>query len=591
MERARWAFYPSVWLAGALTVIGSPAAHAADRYSTIGDDTAVDGLAPLKVEGVGLVVGLRGKGSDPPPNNYRDMILELMQKKGIVDAQKILASGDTTIVLLRAFIPPGGRKGDPLDVEVWVPPGDGTTSLKGGRLLEAALFESVLAKDKFNLKGKEVVRAQGPVLVLESPDQSDQAALRKGKILGGGRLLIERNFRLILSKDSRSGRITKVLAQRINQRFFHLNGGVQEGVAKAKDDKVIELSIARPYRYDVERYLLVTRKIPRTSSDSLRNTLLRQLREDLLDPATSIDAALRLEAIGPVAIPTLKEGLANPSESVRFAAAQALCYLHDGTGSTEMARLAEASPAYRAYALGALVALDQPVSRLHLSTLLGAASAETRYGAFRSLWVFDNEDPQVRGEKLNDEFFLHVVPGRCEPMVHVSRNFRPELVLFNDAQRLRTPLSLRAGEFILIHAAADAERAYLASFRPGPNGTVTKRAESSLVLADIVRELVRLGASYSDIVDMLQRASASGVLMGRLEVNALPQSPPLEVLEAMSAKGDGEVARTRGPSMPSLFVVPGAAERRPLVAAEEPKPEPPASKPKRGMGLFRRLGN
>src|SRR5690606_36470300 len=101
----------------------------------------------------------------------------------------------TAIVLLRAFVPAGARKGDYIDVEVWVPPGDGTTSLKGGRVLEADLYPTLIARGQ-RLQGDPLVRVQGTILVDEVPgDEENSAALRKGRIIGQGMVMADRDFR------------------------------------------------------------------------------------------------------------------------------------------------------------------------------------------------------------------------------------------------------------------------------------------------------------------------------------------------------------------------------------------------------------
>lgn len=576
------------------------AAKKLESYPMVGDETGIDGLFPVKVEGIGLVVGLPHTGSDPPPNGFRDYMLEQMQKRGVHNPNEILASDTTSIVLLRAFVPPGARKGDIVDVEVWVPPGDSTTSLKSGRLLKASLYESVIAKDKFNLKGKEIIRVEGPVLVTPGPnDSKDSASLRKGKILGQGICLVDRDFRMILDRDRKSVRRTKEIAYRVNQRFFVSQGVASEGLAKPKDDKTVELKVSKQYRFDIERYLLVARKIPRSNSDSFYSRIMPELKEDLLDPQTTLEAALRLEAIGPRSTPTLKEGLKSEYEVVRFASAMALAYLRDGTGVEELRRLAENSGIYRSYALGGLVALDQPISRVHLSGLLGSRSAEARYGAFRALWVHDHEDPQVRGERLNDEFWLHVIRTRAEPMVHVSRAFRPEIVVFNEIQQLKAPFSLRAGEFILINAGPEGERVHLASVRAGQGGAVRKRAESSLSLVDVIQNATKLGATYSDVVDLLKQAAEKGCLMGRLEVNALPQSPPLETLAAMTGAEPPSGRPNGRVGAPTLFSISEGDGRRvpgePLAGGPAEKPDSAKTvdekKTKRSFNIFRWMSN
>lgn len=505
------------------------------NYPMIGDHTGVEGMLPFKVEGVGLVIGLNETGSDPAPNRYREQMLEYMRKKDCYKPEEMLGSMKTSIVLLRAYIPSGARKGDPLDVEVWVPPGDSTTSLKGGFLLEAELFQNAVANGR-EIAGEMNAKVEGPVVVWENSEgkEGGSALLRKGKVLGQGRATRDRDFLIILERGERSARKTKLMAQRINQRFYTNDRGQRVGLASAKDEKMIELKLASQYRYDIDRYLLVLRRIPISSSPTFEAHALQLLEDQLKNPAAAIEAGLRLEALGPASVPVLKRSLESRSELVRFVSAQSLAYLGDSSGVSELARLAESSQLYRGYALAALVALDHPVSRITLGKLLHAEGAETRYGAFRALWSYDPLDPTIRGKDLGSAFSLHLIDSQAKPMVHLSRNFRREIVLFNPQQQLLTPFSLRAGSFIILNADRGAERVHLASFRPTDKGVVRNRSECGPNLAEVINECVKLGASYTDVADLLQQAARNGNLMGRLEINAIPRSYRLSQLSAMA---------------------------------------------------------
>jgi flagellar basal body P-ring protein FlgI len=567
-------------------------------YPMVGDDLAVDGTLPVKVEGIGLVIGLNGTGSNPPPNDFRTAMLEEMKRMEIYKPNELLASKDTALVLLRAYVPAGIRKGEFIDVEVWVPPGDTTTSLKGGRLLEAGLTETLVGGERNVLKGKELIKVSGPVVVsTNQSNPNDKAALLKGKVLGQGRCLVERNFRFVLPENERNALRMKNVAFQINERFFEKEEGIETGLAKARDDKLLNLKLSSRYRHDIYRYLLVVRKIPMRSGAEFRETLLKDLKEELMKPANTMEAALRLESLGPEAIPFLAEGLSSDYEVVRFASAQALAYLGNGRGASELGRLAEVSTDYRAYALTALVALDGPAARLELSRLFQAESAEARYGAFRALWALDSKDALVQGEPMASQFYLHSVESKAAPMVHVSRNFRPEIVLFNQRQQLLTPFSLRAGDFILINSSGDGDKVHLACFRPGIAKNGPLRTESTVLLADVIREAAKLGATYGDIVDMLEQASTQGNLMGRLEVNALPKPLSLETLQQIAAN-DSSVRPPAVNAAPGLFnvidaekaVVPVAASGSMADNDESEKDEVAEKKEKKGF-FSRILGN
>ena len=92
-----------------------------------------------------------------------------------------------------------------------------------------------------------------------------------------------------------------------------------------------------------------------------------------------------------------------------------------------------------------------------LRDLLGVASAETRYGAFRALWTMNRAEPLVRGEHLGGQFDYHVLNTPGVPMIHVTRSERAEVVLFGGAQQFATPLSLNAGNQIMVTSTPSGE--------------------------------------------------------------------------------------------------------------------------------------
>jgi len=112
---------------------------------TVGDISFVMSRGEMKVEGVGLVVGLDNTGVDPPPGWERKQLVDEMSKAGVEKADKFLANPQVSMVIVRLTIPVGVSPKDRLDVQVEVPPACGTTSLAGGYLLMTRLREVLLA--------------------------------------------------------------------------------------------------------------------------------------------------------------------------------------------------------------------------------------------------------------------------------------------------------------------------------------------------------------------------------------------------------------------------------------------------------------
>ena len=107
----------------------------------MGDISFVVSRGEMKVEGVGLVVGLDNTGVDPPSTFYRKQLLDEMSKAGVEKGEKLLTNPQVSMVIVRLTIPVGVGPKDRLDVQVEVPNGCGTTSLAGGYLLTTRLRE------------------------------------------------------------------------------------------------------------------------------------------------------------------------------------------------------------------------------------------------------------------------------------------------------------------------------------------------------------------------------------------------------------------------------------------------------------------
>jgi hypothetical protein len=263
----------------------------------------------------------------------------------------------------------------------------------------------------------------------------------------------------------------------------------------------------------------VVRSIPIRETAKQHQARLTMLSRQLLDPITAASAALRLEALGKEGVDVLHRGLESGEPEIRFYAAEALAYLDDAQAAAPLAEAARSEPAFRAYALAALAALDDYAAAEKLRELLSATSAETRYGAFRALWARNSRDALVRGEVLNDQFSYHILPVAGPPMIHLTRSYRPEVVLFGTRHELAPPLLLEAGTEIMVNG-QDATQITVSRFRAGQSDQ--KRVVSYSV-DEVIRAIADLGGTYPDVVQMLQSAEAAGVLMSRLQIEAVPR--------------------------------------------------------------------
>lgn len=483
----------------------------------VGDLTVPFGMHPIRVEAVGLVTQLPGTGSDPGPSPQRDALLGDMQRRGVLRPNEVLARPDTDLVLVRGYLRPGIQKGDHFDIEIRVPARSENKGLRGGWLMETRLTETAVLGGVVR-SGDLLALAQGPVLVNPMADEMDKVEQSRGRILGGGVSLTSRQLGLVLKPDFQNVMYSAQVGASINRRFHTFRNGIQQGVARPKTDEFIELAVHPRYKDNIERYIRVIRALPLKESAEQQLARLQLLERQLVDPITSAAAALKLEALGKAGAETLKRGLASREAEVRFYAAEALAYLDERDAAAPLGQIARNEPAFRAYALAALSAMDDYAAYEALAELLAVESVETRYGAFRALWAMNPNDALVRGEKMADQFSYHVLHTEGTPLVHVTRSTRPEIVLFGDDQTLTAPFVIEAGKQILVTGRDDQS---VTVSRFVPNEPDQKRVVSNRV-DDVIRAIVELGGSYPDVVQALQQAKGKRALAARFEVDAVP---------------------------------------------------------------------
>ena len=490
------------------------------RAKLVGDLAVATGMHTVRIEAVGLVTGLHGKGSDPGPSPQRAALLEEMQTRSVNSPNTVLASGDVSLVLVQAWLRPGVQKGDRFDIEVRVPSQSETTSLRGGYLLETRLKETAVLSNQVHT-GNLLALAKGPVMVDPTADpKKDRIAACRGRVLGGGVALKSRPLGLVLTPGHQNVMNSSRVANAVNKRFHTFQNGVKAGVAKAKTDELIDLTVHPRYKDNIARYVQVVRALPISETAPERMQRISTLESQLLDPATSADAAIQLEAIGVDGVDTLLKGIKSKDPEVLFYAAEALAYLDRREAAEPLGQIAREQPAFRVFALTALSAMQEYAAYERLRELLSAPSAETRYGAFRALWAMNQKDALVKGESIGGQFNYHPLNVAGPPMIHVTRSHVSEIVVFGLDQRLLTPLSLNAGNEIMVTSSGDSE---VSVSRYSVKEGDQKRMVSTRV-DDVIRAIVELGGTYPDVVQALQEAKTSGALASRFEVDALPEA-------------------------------------------------------------------
>jgi len=509
----------------------------------VGDLASPWGVNWQKVEEVGLVTGLSGTGSDPALSPQRSRLVQIMKTKDAEDPEGLLARGSNSLVLVSAYLPPGVREGDPIDIEVTTRSRSETTSLRSGHLLPTRLRSVAILGDTFKT-GHDAATAEGPVLVDALFEASGDKKLETtGVVLGGGVSLQNRTLGLTIREGSHSIRTATMVGQAVNLRFYLKNSaGSQRGAANPKTNKFIELLIPPEYRHNIGRYLRVVANIPLRETPAHRATRLGLLEKQLLDPLNASAAALRLEAIGAEAEDTLLAGLESEHFECRFYAAESLAYLGRIEAVPVLAKAAKDNPAFRWHALAGLTVMHDVDALEALAELLHVKSAETRYGAFRALYTRNPNDHAIEGRLLDGKFFLHVVPTTSEPLIHFSRSRRPEVVVFGGDARIRPDVHLFAGEKIMITPVTDGTLR-VSRFSAGNDF----RLECSDRVPEVILAIVKAGGGYGEVLAAMQTAEKEGFIQGRVAVNAVPK--PGRKYYAADPDGDERAASSPLPEL------------------------------------------
>lgn len=524
--------------------VRSQKADDADRdvdMRTVGDLTMVTNAHSIPVIGVGLVTGLAGTGGGVPPGNERAQLENELKKLNVSNINELFTSKTTSLVNVRAEIPAGARKSDPIDVIVQVPDYCRTTSLRGGKLEICWLYSfensqnlsSDPSKPARLLRGHAMVKAEGPILTdLPNLESDNEGSLKIGRVWAGGKVqLPDRAF--VLEVKTPSVKTAVGIAERVNETF-HGPGSSAAPVAVAKNDTHVVLGIPGAYRLNLGRYLRTVMAIPLERTPKLDDPYVKKQIELLRDPGTCYIAAIHLEALGSVSIPALKVALESEFPMVRFCAAEALAYLGSPACAEELAKQVVEHPFVRAYALTALASLNEAACRLKLQELLDADAPEVRYGAFRALRALDEQDALVQGEKIGATFWLHRLMPGGPPQIHASTNRRAEIVLFGESPSISGAVSLVAGPDFVLTANEGEDFCTLTRITLRQGKQIKKCA---LDVADVLRNLGELNGTYVDALELLRQLHAQRALNCSVKLDALPKAPSVYDLARGSRPG------------------------------------------------------
>ncbi|MGB7327837.1 MAG: flagellar basal body P-ring protein FlgI [Rubripirellula sp.] len=482
------------------------------------------GMNTLQIEGVGAVSSLAGTGGAADPSLYREQLLEEMKRRDVDNPNHFLESPDTALVRVVAAIPPGARRGDPMDIKVLAPQESRASDLNGGWLLDTRLRQQIAVQKQLmqsSVRQSEVLAiGTGPVLTRAAYSASlDESNKIEGTIISGGRVQTSRPLALVLRPRYRHVAMASAISSAINRRFFFFDGTTRKGIAEPLEDDYIELEVHPRYRDSIGRMMTVIRAIGVEPESSDTQKRLSDLASRLANPATAADAAIQLEALGESAVPTLIDGLQSTNPELRFYAAEALAYLDRVEGIVALEDAIRQVAAFRAPGLVALQGMKSQESVDALKRLTGEASLETRYGAFCSIRRRSDGPRQLNGQTLGS-FWLYQVQTNAAPAVVVSLRESPEVVLFGNLANIQLTQFMRGPAGIMIKPDADSPgQIRISRFQAGEDDRI---AVVNTNVPEFIAGLTAVGGGYGDVIEVLRLAKEKGYLTDQLAIDPLP---------------------------------------------------------------------
>jgi hypothetical protein len=423
-----------------------------------------DEYKPIIAAGYGLVVNLDGTGSqDVPPQVRAHMIADLAKRGvgetsrgwGALKPEALLDSKDTAVVIVEGIVPQvatgrkpaptGVRKDHPdlrgtiFDVQVFVEPSSGTSSLEGGTLLPTILRIGDLRTGR--TQTKDIAIAQGPIFINPFADPeavgSDSIHRTSGRILEGDEVTKTISMQLVLFSLSHNRAMEIQTA--INRRFPEESG---QGTltARAMNDELIDITVPPSWSDNVDNFMNLMLHINLRTKNAEKNALdIKRLL--VADPsAKNADAASwRWQAIGDRSLPVIRELYDFSDDLPRLAALRTGGRLGDPIVIEHLLDAAINGIGFS----GRLEAIDllkdmpiDPRIELGLRPLLNDETLEIRLRAAESL--IERGDYTMKGGVVDKKFELFVTESDY-PLIYCTQAGLPRIIVLGDL-KIQNPI-------------------------------------------------------------------------------------------------------------------------------------------------------
>jgi hypothetical protein len=491
--------------------------------ATIGSLAEVFSFEPIPVEGYGLVGGLNGTGSRECPAAVREYLKQyILQQLGDekVNADELINSSDTAVVIVQGIMPTAVPKNQYFDVRVATLPGTQTTSLEGGWLYSTELK----AAGGFGIAMKTLATAKGPVYI--DALSSEEINRKVGYVLGGGRVLDE--YEITIGLHRPDYRIASVISNKLNGHFG-------SDTARAVSPSQIELKVPAVYKKQKQRFVSIVKALYLAETPEATRERINMLVQKLATSEDKYASETALEAIGKESINKVAALLNSSQEQVRLTAARCILNLGSDKGLNTLREIASnKDSAYRIEALDAIATSASRNDAIAISRkLLRDSDFNIRLAAYESLRKL--EDIAVTQKLIAHNFYLEQISQTGYRGIFVSRSGQPRIVLFGAPMYCHGNIFIQSADgSITINAPAGQK--YVSIIRKHPKRpNVIVQLKSSFQLSDIIQTLCEeplkktkqerrgLNVSYAEAITLLKQMCNKGAVEAEFRAGPLPK--------------------------------------------------------------------
>ena len=395
---------------------------------------------PYPISSYGLVVGLAGTGDNSNiPARVREYMLDEMFRRGFgssvmgqryarMKPEMVLADPGAAVVIVTAYVPPGARKGDRLDLFVNALPDSNTSSLAQGILYQTDL--RIQGANPLDPRGQVNVYAYGegrvfvnPVRAVEGPASGmGLASLRSGVVIGGGRALVDRPLMLRLRQPQRV--MARAIEARIRLAFPNNLNDEPKPAALAQDEALVELYRPLKFRGDWNHYAKVATHLFLNGSREFSSAKAKVLADVAVEPGAPLESlSYCFEGLGPAAIPHIQPLYAHVSPHVAYWSARAGAMIGDSAAIHALVQVArtENHPHQMAAVRALGVLPPSAMATRVLNELLDVPNASVRIEAYRILRSQEEEPTRVDSLKVSNSFTLDIIPSPGPPLIYAAR--------------------------------------------------------------------------------------------------------------------------------------------------------------------------